>query len=328
VPILATIRRGGDPDPGDPGSDPGDPLPIPVLDARRLDWRSLDGSDLIEWSGEEWIIQSGIQGLDVPPRDVVTETVPGLPGARLREIRTGPRTVILPFFVYSQTEKVAAHLAQLARLRRMIDYRDRDYVTAEGTFDLVAAGEGAERSLRCTYIDGMEGAAGVAAGGGAFWSTFDTKLLAVDPYWRGEEWSTPIVDTGAGSPFISDTEPWPRAISGSVALGADMQVEVGGDVESPPSVEVWGPATTLHITSPQGLDITVGAIGNGQHLLIETGRRRRVLLNDAPAWGLIGDSPRWSPLPPGQALISVAATGATSSTAVRVYGTSLWETAW
>lgn len=322
MPILATITDDGTPDPGTPGG----PSPAPV-DPRRLDFRSLDGTDAIEWTGNEWIIQSGIQGLDVPPRDVVTEAVPGMDGARLREIRTGTRSVVLPFFVYSADREQASHHAQLAQIRRHLDYRRVDYAAAEGTFDLVAVGAGGERSLRCVYVDGMEGLAGVASGNGAYWSTFDTKLLAVQPYWVGVEWSTPTVTTGVGSPFVSNAALWPRSISGSVALGQDMRVSVGGDVPSPPNVELDGPWTTAHITSPQGLDLTIGAVPSGT-LRIETGRRRRVTLDGVPAWHLVGDSPHWQPLPAGEAIISIALTGADASTSARVFGRSLWETAW
>jgi hypothetical protein len=323
MPILATILPPGEGEPGGPGV----PVPVP-LDDRRLEFRSLNGTDTIEWTGSEWIIQSGIQGLDVPPRDLVTEQVPGMDGARLREIRTGARTVVLPFFVYGDDGVGLTHRAQLARLRRFIDYRDRDYAGAEGTFDLVAVGLGGERLLRCTYVDGMEGVAGISSGSGPHWSTFDAKLLAVQPYWRGQQWSTPTVVTGTGaSAFLSNSLLFPRQISGSVALGENMHVNVGGDVPSPPMIELDGPFSTVTITSPQGLNISVGAVASGR-LLIETGRRRRVTLDGVPAWQLVGDSPRWQPLPPGEATISIVATGATSSTAARVFGTSLWETAW
>lgn len=319
MPILAILQS-------DDPNDPGTPTPVPV-DDRRLEFRTIDGAQSIEWTGDEWIIQSGISGLDVPPRDVITEEVPGMDGARLREIRTGTRTVVLPFFVTSANESAASHRAQLTRIRRMIGYRGRDYAGLEGTFDLVAVAEGGERLLRCTYVDGMEGVAGVARGSGAYWSTFDAKLIAVQPYWRGQEWSTATVGTGLGAPFVSETAPWPRSIAGSVALGEDMRVTVGGDVPSPPIIELIGPFDSARITSPQGLDITVGAVEAGR-LLIETGRRRRVTINGTAAWALIGDSPRWHPLPPGEAVISIVATGATTATSARVHGTSLWETAW
>jgi hypothetical protein len=306
------------------------PVAFQITDLRRLDFQSIDGSDVLQWDGDEYIIQSGITGLGIPPRDVITETVPGLEGGRIRDIRTGPRTVTLPFVVVSNDYLAASHQAQMAHLRSFVDYRTNDYVGDEGTFDLVATSEAGQRLLRCVYLEGMEGVEGVASGNGSFLSTFDAKLLAVQPYWRGQEWSTPIVSVSTGSMFLSNdpANGFPRAISASVALGAGMPVIVGGDVPSPAVIELTGPSTATSITSPQGLNVQIGALTAGQQLIIDTGRSRRVLLDGVSRWDLVGDSPQWRPLPPGNATISVVVNNATAATSARVYGTSLWETAW
>lgn len=307
------------------------PAPLSIRETRSLDFRSIDGARTLDWSGDEFIMSPGVTGLNVPPRELVTERVPGLEGERLREIRTGSRTVVLPFLVVSGDYDTDSHLEQLARVRAFCDYRGLDYAVEEGTFDLVAkSGRGGERTLRCSYVDGMEGAWGVEVGNGSYYSTFDTKLLAVDPYWHGEEWSTPVVVLPKVAPFLSNSlaNPFPRPVSASVALGADMPVTVGGDVPSAAVIELTGPATSTHITSPQGLDVTIGAIGAGHTLLLDTGRRLRCELDGSTDWSLVGDSPQWAWLPPGDASISVEVSGATEATSARVYGTSLWETAW
>lgn len=301
-------------------------IPRPV-DDRRLDFRSLDGEEILSWTGSEYVIMSGIQGLRLAPNEVIYEKVPGLDGARLREIRTDVRHVVIPFAVFGSTPR--QHLEQLDAINGYVDFRDRDYVASEGTFDLVASGGGASRYLRCTYLDGMEGVEGVANGNGGDYSTFDANLLAVDPHWRGQEWTTPVVKLPTPRPFLSNnpaSHPW--GLSSSIALGADMPVLVGGNVPSPAVIELSGTSTLTHITSPQGLDITVGATGPGDTLLIDSGRRKRVLLNGVKAWDLLGDSPQWPPMNPGANTISVEITGADTDTRARVYGTSLWKTAW
>lgn len=322
MPILASIGPRG------PVVDTGPQ----VRETRSLDFRSIDGSTTLDWDGDEFILQPGVTGLNVPPREIITDRVPGMEGERLREIRTVSRTVILPFFIASADLSTTSHLEQLARVRAFCNYRTNDYAADEGTFDLVAtSGVGGERTLRCTYVDGMEGEWGVELGNGAYYSTFDTKLLAVDPYWHGQEWSTPEVALPKVAPFLSSSpaNPFPRYITASIALGTDMSVTVGGDVPSPAIVDGVGPWTSMHITSPQGLDVMIGAVGAGQRLLLDTGRTKRCLLNDATNWGLVvSDSPQWRPLPPGDASISIEVAGATSATRARVYGTSLWETAW
>jgi hypothetical protein len=299
-------------------------------DWRRLEMRNLQGDDAVQWSGREWIMRRGVLGLDVPPREVISESVPGLDGARLREIRTGPRTVFVPIMMVATDGYNATLRAQLTRLRSFVDYRDVDYGTAEGTFDLAALTPAGGRTLRCTYVEGMEGEYTLDGGTGTYWQSYGVRLLAVDPYWHGDEWSTTEVALPKASPFLSNNiaNPFPRALSASVALGADMPVTVGGDVPSPAIVEGTGPWTSMHITSPQGLDVTVGPVGAGHTLLLDTGRQLRCLLDGASDWSLIGDAPQWRPLPPGAASISIEVAGADVNTRARVHGDSLWETAW
>lgn len=318
MPILAVV----DTTPGEP------PRVIPT-DDRRFEFWNLDGTDVLQWSGSEWIIASGIQGIRMAPREVITDTVPGLPGGRLREIRTAMRTVVLPFVVVADSGDYRDHLAQMAHLRSYADFRSVDYASAEGTFDLVAIADGSQRFLRCTYVDGMEGVDGISDGAGTDFSTFDMKLLAVSPFWRGDQWSTPTVSLPGTRPFLSTNSadhPW--GLSPSVAIGSGMPVVVGGDVPSPAVVEIIGPATTTHITSPSGLDVTLGAVGAGETLVLDTGRRKALTVDGVTDWTLLGDSPQWADFRPGPTTVSVTMTGATTATRARVYGTELWETAW
>lgn len=301
---------------------------IPV-DDRRLEFESLDGRDIIDWSGDPFISVAGLTGVDLPPQETIREQIPGLPGGRLREVRDLERTVFLPMHVRPADRDWRALLANLGRVAGHLNWRDRDYVAAEGTFDLVAySGVTGRRSLRCTYLEGMEGDYGADVAFGT-WQILGIRLLAVDPYWRGQQWSTPTVGIPDVRPFLSDNpadHPW--GLSPSVALGEEMPVTVGGGVPSPAVVELTGPATTTHITSPQGLDVTLGALSAGQTLTLDTGRTKRCQVDGSDAWNLLGDSPQWRPLPPGEAAITIAVTGATSATRARVYGTELWQTAW
>lgn len=305
------------------------PVVVIPVDDRRLEFAALDGSDLISWSDDAWIARVGLTGIDIPTREIIRQRVPGLPGSRLVEIRDDEREVFVPVWTRALDRDYRTNLAQLARVRGMLDYRAGTYADDDGTFDLVAHSSNGRRSLRCTYVDGLEGD---YSSGAAYstWRIFGLRLLAVDPYWHGQPWSTPVVALPAPAPFLSNdpADAFPRALGASVALGANMPVTVGGDVPSPAVIEITGPATSTHITSPQGLDITIGAITGGHTLLIDTGRRRRVLLDGSPAWTLLGDSPQWRALPPGEASISVQVTGADTDTRARVYGDSLWETAW
>lgn len=316
MPILATVERL----PVMPQA-PADEPPC------RIDFRSLDGSEWIQCDGSEWINQARLYGVDSPPREVVRDRVPGLPGSRLRQINDLEREVIVPLMVRPQSRTCRAVREALARLRRAADYRRVDYAAAEGHMDLVAtSGSGVVRTLRVSLLEGMEG---TYEGRGPGWAVFALRFVAHDPYWHGEDWTTPVVRIPESDPFLS-TNPahvWPRRLSPSVALGADMPVEVKGDIPSAPSVEIVGAASSTLITSSTGLHVAVGAIPSGQTFRLATYRTVSATLQGAQAWDLLGSAPVWMPLMPGDATISVVAQDATPSTAARVYGPSLYEAA-
>jgi hypothetical protein len=162
VPILA---RAGATVPTGTGHVTPDPR---FNDTRRLDFRSLTG-DTLTFDTASWIPRAGIEGLHMPPREVVRGQVPGLTGSLLTEIRDVERLVSFPVFVGSD-DGHRAHLDQLARLQSFLDFTGVDYAAAGGTFDLVATSASGVRALRCVYLEGMEGSEGVvrpaAAGGG------------------------------------------------------------------------------------------------------------------------------------------------------------------
>ncbi len=226
----------------------------------------------------------------------------------------------------------------LRRIRYLCDYRRADYVKNEGTFDLVALSPslGIERSLRVSYLEGLEGDYSQPAGYPG-WRMIPLSLLAVNPYWRGGEWTTPVVALPQPRPFlrVASASSGYLALSTSTAIGADMPVTVGGDVDSPAIIDLTGPADAgTTITAASGLDVTLGALASGDMLSIDTGspltgRQVSVTLNgDVDAgWAKVGLNPKWAPLPPGDATISVVIPGATSATRARVHGSSLNETA-
>lgn len=307
------------------------PTSTPVVDngpTCRLDFAALDGSELIVCDSEVWINRRGTTGIDLTPRELVTDRIIGLPGGRIAQINDLPKDVVTPLMVRPESGQCWDMRAQIARLRTVLDYRRVDYAANDGHADIIATtDEGVTRRLRVAYVDGAEGSYGDRGRG---WASFVLRWIAVDPYWRGGEWTTPLVGVDTTPPFLSTSgaHPWPRTLAPSVAIGANMPVDVQGDVPSAPVLDIVGPATTTTVTSPSGMSVTIGAIGAGDSFRLDTRRRVSVTLNGADAWGLLGASPRWAPLAPGATTISVVATGATSATRVRVWGDSLWESPW
>lgn len=306
------------------------------VDRRRLDFVDVatstrlpifDGSD----GSTTYVSLSGLTGLRMAPRSFTEREYPGMDGARIEQIRRAPRDVVIPMYVEAKDQLILTHLEQLEDLAQGMSYDFNDYADDDGTLDLIATGQdGSTRRLRCFYVDGMEGAEGFSASNATYWSMFDVKLRAVDPLWHGEQWSTPSVGLPTPDPFLSDdpVDEWPRRLAPSVAIGADMPLSIPGKVPSPANIELIGPAASTHITSPRGLDVTIGAIGVGDVFVLETGRTKRALLNGEDAWTKVGTSPKWRPLAPGQTTISIEMSGATEASRARVYGDSLFESAW
>ena len=315
MPILLTL----DTAPGE-GGQPDQPC--------RLDFASVDGAELIEFDSEVWINRRGTTGLDLTPREIVSDRIVGLPGSRLVQVNDLPRDIVTPIMVRLDPGLCRDMRAQLARLRTVLDYRRVDYAALEGHADLVATScDGAIRRLRVSYVDGAEGNYGDRGDG---WAIFALRWVAHNPYWRGDEWTTPLVGVASGEAFLS-TNPadgWPRKLSASVAIGEGMPVPVRGDVPSEPVIDIIGPATSTHITSPSGIDVTIGAVAAGETFRLDTRRGVSPTLNGVEAWDLLSSAPRFAALPPGDTTISIVATGATSATRVRVWGDTLWESPW
>ncbi|WP_030526604.1 hypothetical protein [Phycicoccus jejuensis] len=312
------------------------PVIRPDVDRRRLDLVDVaTGAPLPIFNGSvgstTYVALSGLTGLRMAPRTFTEREYPGMDGARIEQIRRAPRDVVIPLFVEAKDQRILTHLDQLDELGQAMSYDFNDYATDEGTLDLVATGQdGSTRRLRCYYVDGLEGAEGFSASNATYWSMFDVKLRAVDPLWRGEPWTTPSIGLPTDDPFLSDdpADEWPRRLSPAIALGADMPLSIPGRVPSPASVELIGPASTTRVASPGGLDVTIGPIADGDVFLLETGRRKRALLNGVDAWEKVGTSPKWRPLPPGETTITVQMSGATAASHARVFGESLHESAW
>jgi hypothetical protein len=300
------------------------------IDTRRLDFRTLAG-DTLAWDTPSWIPRTGIEGLHMPPREVIRGQVPGLTGSVLQEIRDVERPVSFPVFVGSD-DGHTAHLAQLARLQAFLDFTGVDYAAAGGTFDLVATSASGERSLRCVYLEGMEGSEGVDSG--VWWASFGLRLLAVDPYWHGAGWSTSTLRIPAPVGWMSAsdgsyTTVWPGGITNSLVIGANMPVTVGGDAPSWASIEVVGPATTFRAQAG-GLDVSlVGGLAVGETMLVDTDPRSRdVTFNGVRDWGRVAPGDRWEPMAPGRSTVTLTMADATAASSARLFGESLFKRAW
>lgn len=293
----------------------------PFEDTRTLAFRSLDGTNLIDFTGDEFFDLDGVEGLDLPPREVIRDSVPRMDGTRLREIRIGERQVFLPLFLSSQSSHLA-YLTNRDELARLFNHRRVNLRETDGTFDLVARSARGERYLRCTYLDGMPGSRSTDSSGSA-WEALGLTLLACRPYWYGEPWKTPIIKKPGNVAWFGT---WPGQLSSSRAIGAGIPINVAGDVPSFATVDLVGPATSVTVTAP-GLSVSIPAgLAAGEPAKIVTSDRgRTALFGGVKDWSRVAPTDRYEPLQPGLTEISIVMAGTTSNSLAQVSGPTLFE---
>ena len=313
MPILAAF----------PVVTPEEPVDLTMVDTRTLAFRALDGTYPFPATGREFFFMPEIEGLDLPLIQVATRTIPGMDGELLSEVSVGTREIFLPLFIASDS----THLQYLDRrdaLANLFNYRRVDYRAEGGTFDLVASSARGERTLRCLRTEGMTTVKRPREG--AYWAKLGINALAVQPYWRGTDWQTPAIRPPTGAAWFGT---FPPELSSSRALGTDVPVQVGGDVDSWPTVDLVGPADSVLIEGP-GLLISIpDGLGAGEPAHIVTDPRGRVALFDnVSQWQRIAPQRLFAPLAPGRQLITIDLAGATSSSVARVSGPTLYERPW
>jgi hypothetical protein len=178
--------------------------------------------------------------------------------------------------------------AQIARLRTVLDYRRVDYAANDGHADIIATtDEGVTRRLRVAYVDGAEGSYGDRGRG---WASFVLRWIAVDPCWRGGEWTTPLVGVDTTPPFLSTSgaHPWPRTLAPFVAIGANMTVVVvAGPTMSSTGADGTSPCTSTGMFAPIATD-GASVRGHGCAPLVE----RNGGVVSTPTSGVVHSPPR------------------------------------
>jgi hypothetical protein len=291
---------------GIPAIRPGATLPSLELETRRLQLRRLDGTDVLPFTGGEFYAMPQITGLNLPPRELVREEMPGMDGSRLLEARTKEREVSLPLWLSSSS----SHLQYLDRrddLAEALGYFDTDLELHEGTFDLVAMSARGTRFLRCAYLDGWEGNQ-AWENAGVRWESMALKLLAVRPFWRGARWSTPAIYTPRGSSWFGH---FPGELGSGRVLGKNIPVDVLGNAPSWAQVDLRGPATSVTVTAGSGLSVSIPAgLAAGELCrIVSDPRGRTVTFGGVRNWARVGPVTRWQPLRVGRQTINIEIAG-------------------
>jgi hypothetical protein len=312
---------------------------VPVLTLE-----SLDGSRKIVLDGVSgWTHLPGATGLEMPPVDVVTSSVPGVAGSMLQEVRVEERPVFIPIDAASPDSKRVTHQAMLNSIRSLVD-------PLSGQFRVVCG----DRQLTLVYTEGLEGSFG-ASDFGLYWRKFGLKALACQPFAEGRtEQSVEFRLAVGGQPFLGvaggTDVPWgTRQITSSALIGDNMRVLVESEVPVYPTVELvnsmdsFTGAMELEDPSQPGTGWSVSVPGGvlpGYTLRLVTDPRSRSIrmgVGDPatnPAWtgelaaGLVERGSTLRPFYPGVNLMNVAAPGGTEDTRIRITWRNLYRSLW
>lgn len=300
----------------------------PVLngfeDSRTLAFRSIDGADLISFTGDEFIVRRQATGLDLAPRDVVEVTYAGEDGGQLDDITVGSRVWGLPLRVGAMSGH-RAFLDNRAALRRLLNHRRVDYRAHGGTFDLVASSVIGERSLRSAYVSGWEGADEQATSG-SYFETLPLVCKSVRPYWTGPRWSTPKIQKPPAAPWFGT---FPPVFTPSRTLGQDIGVTVEGDASGYCRVEVAGYAPSVLVTGP-GLRVSIPqGVAAGESCVVETyPPQAGVYFNGLVDWSRVAPSRQFAAIDPGEAVFNVDLGNSSPDAYAVISGPTLWDAPW
>jgi hypothetical protein len=304
---------------------PGTPLDPAFVESRGFSFRSLTGEDILPFTGDEFIARWGIQGLDVPPRQLVEEGTPNRDGSQVTDIKVGSRTFVIPIFVGANS----GHLSYLRHrevMRSFFNFRGVDYKALGGTFDLVASSAVGQRSLRSFYVDGMNGQWDQETSG-VHWETFGLQGLAQWPYWDGGRWSSEIIRR----PGISDAwfGAFPSQLAPNNLLNATAYVNIEGDVESYVQVDAVGPTSNIYIECDDYvLDVPDG-LADGERMTIDADpRSKRILFDGVQDWSRLSPLTSLAPLSVGSRAFELTMDDPGPATQMQLSGVKWYETPW
>lgn len=307
-------------------------VPAP-FDTRRVWLESLDGTVILPLTDEDddrRVLLTGVQGMELPPVDVIRTTNPFIAGSTIREVNVLEREIFLPMRFETRSSQVE-FLNLLAELRGVVWPGFSVGVGALGTFRLCVSSPVGDRVIDVTYLEGWEGDWSTDAAGEDF-ERFGLRLLAVDPFFRNRDYTETVYQVdNSGEVFLSDSDDdaWPRALSASVVIGNGMLMRVEGDVPVWMEMVVNGPAASAGVTFPGTNAQVPGGVAAGSELVLITDPRgRSARLDGAVGWDRIAMGATFAPLQPGVNTVNVALLSGGDGTALTVRWREGWLSAW
>jgi hypothetical protein len=311
--------------------------PIP-----KLYIESMDGTVSLPLDDTMGLIRlPGATGLEMAPTEVISSSIPGVPGSIVQDVRVQSRPVFIPLYAYSVTSQ-RAYRDLKDRLRSVVD-------PTTGSFKLVGATVRGIREMIVTYESGLEGN-DEAGAEGVTWARFGIRATAHEPFARARTdrvLEYRVVSTA--TPFLgivggTDTA-WPTMLSSTSVIGSGMPIVVDSEVPVYPTLQLIGSMTSFLgtlspiVTNPNGTTTTItdrewsvsvpAGIPAGSTLLMVTDpRRRSIRLDGALAAGRIARGATLRPFYPGTNVLNVAAPGGTDDTRIIVSWRDLYWSLW
>jgi hypothetical protein len=305
---------------------------------------SMDGTLQIPLDGTTgWIRMPGATGLEMPPYEVVTEYLPGVPGGMQTDVRVEPRSIFVPIYC-SGDDNHLSYLSKMNLLRRVVDP-----TRGAGTFKLVGKTELGERELIVTYVSGLEGLDDAAAQG-LTWAKFGLQMVAHQPFARArEDRSLEFRMASTDTPFIGvaggTDAPFPTMLASGSVIGSGMTVSINSDVPVYPNLTLVGPMNSFlgtlspAVLDPEGgitsltdntwnVDIPAGVPGGQTLTMVTDPRTRSIRLDGALAAGRVALGSTLRPFYRGQNTLTVVAPGGTDATRIFLSWRELYRSLW
>lgn len=192
----------------------------------------------------------GVIGRGMPSFDFIEDEVPGIDGARLREVLVRPKEVTIPIHLEDSTPDT---------LRALLRSFASKLNPLRGNGTLVSTAAGDERELVCRYAGGYELSETKQDGGVTWQRALLVFRASSEPFWQdADDTVVPIEATGSTGSFF----PIPPVVLLSSSVYADVEIDNSGDVRAWP---VWTMVGPIGVTS----GITFENVTYGRELTLD-----------------------------------------------------------
>ncbi|UFQ16416.1 MULTISPECIES: phage tail domain-containing protein [Streptomyces] len=263
------------------------------------------------------MIQSGAQGLDMPPVELHADASPNLHGSIYRSARYAQREVMIPVYIHGIDRRT------LLRLKRQLT----DALDPLNGYCVLKfmEGDSQPRYLRAYYKGGLEGDEGEDQAGFR-WSRFGIQLTAFDPWFYSDQMQVAEWKFGQGASFLTtqDGSFLPLHLEKGLVSTPDLSVYNPGDVDAWPIWELTGPVRGFKF-SFAGRSFEIPASGAdvvaaGRTLTVDTRPGYKTLRDNQGKnyWSSLAPNPQLWPIPAGWSSISVEMAPGSGASSLRL----------